>query len=163
MVSTKSHVDGGGLVILTQGSTKVFKRRRGRPALDDTTKQRLHVTIGPKSFLLLLPDSLSPFRDSKYAQSQRFVIPQDGSSSLMVLDWVNSGRGQDRASGEEVWSMRSYISMIEVLMGETLLLRERLVLGQWRYDKGVDKDRDTPCAVSCICGQSSLSVRISPG
>ena len=150
--------------MLTQGSTKVFKHRPGiRPSslrqrapprnLDasgsspkdpvDLTRQRLHLTLEPGSFLLLLPDSVSPFRGSKYAQSQRFLLPHDGTASLLVLDWVNSGRGQRSSSAlpsptangigakrddGEIWSMDNYISTNEAFLGHRLVMREKLVL-----------------------------------
>ncbi|OCF33480.1 urease accessory protein [Kwoniella heveanensis BCC8398] len=128
VISLRGEVeDGCGLVMLTQGSTKVFKRRPGirplshaargkgpgaSPIPSNTTstgsatgmgsaltRQRMHITLRSNSFLLLLPDSISPFRDSQYSQTQRFVLPQDGSASILVLDWVNSGRGQRQMAG----------------------------------------------------------------
>lgn len=108
LVQLSVKVDTGcGLVLLTQGSTKVFKHRPGmRPkshqisrlaVAEDgpapTTRQRMHVTLEPGAFLLLMPESLSPFRASSYAQAQRVTLPPDGSASALVLDWVNSGRG----------------------------------------------------------------------
>lgn len=152
---------GAGLVLLTQGSTKVFKRRPGlRPlshfrhgnaqtsaptpsSTDDQTKQRMLVNLASDSFLLLLPDSLSPFKASKYLQSQQFVLPSDGSASVLILDWFNSGRGLrpgPTAKGSDVeasdsdledlelWSMDSYISTIEVLLSGKMIMRERMVL-----------------------------------
>ncbi|WWC62564.1 uncharacterized protein I303_105160 [Kwoniella dejecticola CBS 10117] len=170
IISLRGEVGPGcGLVMLTQGSTKVYKRRGGlRPKSDyrstsnrahsdangvpkqddDMTKQRLHVTLQAGSFLLLLPDSISPFRDSKYTQIQRFVLPQDKSASCLILDWVNSGRGQqkqqqqhqekgtgtdeerdkDKDKGKEIWSMEYYNSINEIYIGQTLIMREKMIL-----------------------------------
>jgi urease accessory protein len=100
------------------------------------TKQQLHVKLEPKAFLLLLPDSVSPFRGSRYVQAQRFVLPPCRTASILILDWVNSGRGYrppgssplSKTEDEEVWAMDSYSSVNEVLIGDRLLMRERMVL-----------------------------------
>lgn len=163
VISLRVEVDEGcGLVMLTQGSTKVFKKRPGlRPkshllrsahtADDDesstattdhwTVVQRLHVRLEPNSMLVLMPDSVSPFRDSRYAQAQRFVLPSCGTASLLVLDWVNSGRGQKQgyanASDErEVWSMARYASTNEVLVGDKVVMRERMILENDNLESG---------------------------
>lgn len=135
--------DGCGLVLLTQGSTKVFKHRLGiRPQShrlvrvddgDTLTRQRLLVRLGKGAMLMLMPDSVSPFRSSRYSQVQRFEL--DRSASLLVLDWFNSGRGQ-RGPGrtfidgndQEVWVMDHYGSTNEVWIGDELVMRERQVI-----------------------------------
>jgi urease accessory protein len=135
-----------GLVMLTQGSTKVFKKRPGiRPKShslrqsstpsDDhwTTHQRLHVTLKPDCLLLVMPDSVSPFRDSRYSQIQRFVLPPCGTGSALILDWVNSGRGQQQgyqgaSDTAEIWSMARYASTNEVMIGDKTIMRERMIL-----------------------------------
>ncbi|CAD6568515.1 MAG: hypothetical protein TREMPRED_004601 [Tremellales sp. Tagirdzhanova-0007] len=146
LVSLRVEVDEScGLVMLTQGSTKVFKHRLGiRPRSHSTsgdsnpvTRQRIHVTLAPKSFILSLPDSVSPFRGSRYFQAQRFVLPSDGNASVLLLDWVNSGRGQQRlaANGsnhdeeeEEIWAMESYNSLNEIYLSDRQIMRDRLLL-----------------------------------
>ncbi|RXK41561.1 hypothetical protein M231_01060 [Tremella mesenterica] len=162
LISLRVDIDQScGLVMLTQGSTKVFKSRPNLRHLSypsplsltssktDMTRQRLHVTLQPKSFLLLMPDSVAPFRNSKYSQTQRFLLPADNSASLLLLDWVSSGRGQRHSStssrrisaggttipgdrgdtGEmEIWTMESYASTNEVYLGDRLVMRERMVL-----------------------------------
>ncbi|WWC96106.1 hypothetical protein V866_002973 [Kwoniella sp. B9012] len=137
LISLRGEVGKGcGLVMLTQGSTKVYKKRPGiRPKSSSTkiqgemTRQRLHVTLQSEGLLLLLPDSISPFSKSKYTQHQRFVLPSDRTGSALILDWVNSGRGlQDQQKETEIWSMDYYDSTNEVYMGDELLMRERMVL-----------------------------------
>jgi urease accessory protein len=176
VVSLDVDVDAGcGLVLLTQGSTKVFKHRPGirpmshriirdgqlgkdsctvghaqdkeGPAMRGQgqrlcdgqaqliTRQRMLIKLGTGSLCILMPDSVSPFRSSRYSQAQRFVLPADRSASLLVLDWVNSGRGY-RGPGRtfidgddrEVWAMNFYGSTNEVLIGDQFIMRERLVL-----------------------------------
>lgn len=162
-------VDAGcGLVLLTQGSTKVYKHRMGlrpqshllrptdtdQPAKDGKngeaplTRQRMHVAVAPGAFLLLMPDTVSPFRDSRYAQAQRIVLAEG--SSALILDWVNSGRGHRppmptryvvskdttddaiksgaTAPDEEVWAMAYYGSTNEVVVNGAVVARERMVL-----------------------------------
>lgn len=149
IISLRVEVDQGCvLVMLTQGSTKVFKKRPGlrpqshllrnssvnRLSSDHwTVVQRLHVALQPDSVLLLMPDSVSPFKDSRYNQLQRFVLPDCGTASAIILDWLNSGRGQQQgfvgATDEvEVWSMARYASTNEVLIGDKTIMRERMVL-----------------------------------
>ena len=148
--------EGSAVVLLTQGSTKVFKARAGlRPqsyvhehARDGRTRQRMHVKLAKGCLAMILPDSISVFRGSQYVQSQRFVLPSDRSSSVLVLDWVNSGRGQQGdvlhsvgpdgksapASGaetpprSETWSMESYTSTNEIMLDEKLVMRDKMHL-----------------------------------
>jgi len=98
----------------------------------------MHVTLAPGSFALVLPDSISPYKDSSYVQAQRFVLPDEGdgqegggTASVLILDWVNSGRGRSYATegGDgEVWQMESYESLNEVLVGKRRIMRERMIL-----------------------------------
>jgi len=160
--------DNCGLILLTQGSTKVFKRRNGiRPfsttntGEDGTTRQRMSVAIGKGGLLLLLPDSVSPFRGSRYIQAQRFLLPDDRSGSIIILDWVNSGRGQQggglKGKGNkndgiqaEVWSMDSYASTNEVWIGERRVMRERTLLD------------NAQMTTSSREGLSSVAARLAP-
>lgn len=151
VISLKVDVDqGGGLILLTQGSTKVFRSRSGIRPLSHSlvrtphnlskasnggvpermTIQRMKVNLAPGSFAMIMPDSVSPFKQSSYTQSQRFVLPSDGSASVLVLDWFNSGRGASFASegSAEIWSMDKYISTNEVMLGNQIVMREKMSL-----------------------------------
>lgn len=156
LISLRIDVEqNGGLCLLTQGSTKVFKSRPGIRPLShphlhhrtgqndapagarakgkgkEVTTQRMHITLQPNSFALVLPDSISPFKGSSYIQSQRFVLPPDDTASVLILDWVNSGRGPTFLSeGDkgEIWSMDNYTSTNEILLGEKRIMREKMVL-----------------------------------
>ena len=128
----------------------MFKHRPGvrpeshsaRADASATIRQRLHVVLAPSAFLLLLPDPVSPFRGSRYAQAQRFVLA-DRSASVLVLDWINSGRGHrptptpvrdppgeegEEEEEEEVWAMESYNSLNEIHLARSLIVRDRLLL-----------------------------------
>ncbi|WWC88678.1 uncharacterized protein L201_003591 [Kwoniella dendrophila CBS 6074] len=161
VISLKGEIGAGcGLVMLTQGSTKVFKRRKDGSTstfnqnhahnqtninvgngLEIETIQRLNIKLNSKSFLLLLPDSISPFKNSNYKQIQRFFLPKDKSASILILDWVNSGRGNSEGMStkfndinekqkqeREIWSMNRYQSINEIYLGDKLIMRENMLL-----------------------------------
>ena len=101
---------GGVLGLSTQGSTKVFKHRSHHrdklsAAGGDVTRQELHVDIGENGVLLLVPDPVQPFAQSRYLQRQTFTLA-DATASAMILDWVVSGRPDN---GER-WLLTSYTS-----------------------------------------------------
>ncbi|WWC70764.1 uncharacterized protein I206_104715 [Kwoniella pini CBS 10737] len=149
LISLKIEIDKGcGLVLLTQGSTKIFKKRRSKKLYnynntnkedqndnkeeeEDITKQRMFINLNSNSFLLLLPDSISPFKFSKYSQIQRFKLSSDNSSSLLILDWINSGRGGGGGGNdknEEIWEMDFYNSINEIFLGNKIIMREKMLL-----------------------------------
>lgn len=115
------------LVLLTQGSTKVFKS----PSRDVTSRQTLSVEVGKGAALCYLPDPTQPFADSVYEQCQTFYLDPESSSSLCVLDWVSEGR---RARGES-WNFHSWKGKNEVreptagsVAKGRLLLRDTVIL-----------------------------------
>jgi len=122
--------DGAILVVLSQGSTKVFKTRPGQGRLarsqaassDDITSQRLDVEILPQSALLLLPDPVTCFRSAKYDQIQIFRLASD--SSAVLLDWITSGR---KSIGED-WDFKRYYSLNEVWIDGQRVARDALLL-----------------------------------
>jgi len=161
----------GGLCLLTQGSTKVFKSRPGlrplsrplhdsaRPGLTharttphkDVTTQRMHITLQPHSFALVMPDSISPFKGSSYSQSQRFVLPSDDTASVLVLDWVNSGRGPaflSQGDKGEIWAMDNYTSTNEIMLGSKRVMREKMVL-----DNTVSQPKSLEGGLSPVAGK----------
>ncbi|KAK5162306.1 hypothetical protein LTS14_000653 [Recurvomyces mirabilis] len=118
------------LILLTQGSTKLFKS----PSRDVLSKQRMHVSLAPGSALCYLPDPVQPFEHSCFAQSQIYDIAvsdtgADSIGSLCVLDWVSNGRP---ANGEN-WSFHRYGTRNEIHLSlpngkRKLLLRDNMVL-----------------------------------
>lgn len=129
------------LLLLTQGSTKVFKSRksfagkqdlaimrnqhefelasrsavsqtssddpsmhpstsvsdpdsdsRSRAAPDPITSQLFRCLIRSCSTLILLPDPVTCFTNSKYHQTQFFDLRDRYTSSLVLLDWITPGR-----------------------------------------------------------------------
>jgi urease accessory protein len=117
------------LVLLTQGSTKIFKS----PSRTVSSGQALKVSLGKGAALCYLPDPTQPFGDSVYEQRQTFCLDPKGESSLCVLDWVSEGR---RARGESwalhLWKGRNEVR--ELVPGDSsqgrLLLRDSVILSE---------------------------------
>ncbi|EKM83578.1 hypothetical protein AGABI1DRAFT_66331 [Agaricus bisporus var. burnettii JB137-S8] len=121
------------LLVLSQGSTKVFKTRSGqrlasiRPngtgASDDSlTTQTIRYTINSKSTLLLLPDPVTCFRSASYNQIQTFNVTPDG--SFVILDWLTSGR----KALDEDWAFTRYYSENEIFIGGRRWARDVMLL-----------------------------------
>jgi urease accessory protein len=116
------------LVLVTQGSTKIFKS----PARSVTSGQTLSVTIAKDASLCYLPDPTQPFAESVYEQKQTFFVDPQSTSSLCVLDWVTEGR---RARGESwtLWSWKGKNEVRELPHEDSrqsrLLLRDAVMLG----------------------------------
>ncbi len=119
--------DATKLVLLTQGSTKIFKS----PSRNVASGQTLSVRLGKGAALCYLPDPTQPFGESVYEQCQTFHLDPTCSSSLCVLDWVSEGR---RARGESwhLYSWRGRNEVREVVLGTDaqgrLLLRDTVIL-----------------------------------
>lgn len=124
------------LTVATQGSTRVYKiplsspeDRQKNPAPNPvnhennsssrstllpspspgfTSRQDLHVRIGPNAGLWLAPDPIQPFADSLYAQNQIFEV--ENGASVGIIDWVTEGR---RARGES-WDMNGWKGRNEI-------------------------------------------------
>jgi urease accessory protein len=112
------------LILLTQGSTKIFKT----PDPNVISTQRMTTTLGSGSALCYIPDPVQPFKDSSFEQSQIYHLDASD-TSLCVCDWVSSGRA---ARGEN-WDFWRYASRNEVWDVERngkrkLLLRDNLLL-----------------------------------
>lgn len=113
------------LALLTQGSTKIFKS----PVRSVVSRQHLSVKIGAQAALCYLPDPTQPFAESVYEQKQTFYVQPDGTSSLVILDWVSEGR---RARGESwtlwSWEGRNEIRELDQQSKGRLLLRDAVML-----------------------------------
>ncbi|KAF2809209.1 UreD-domain-containing protein [Mytilinidion resinicola] len=113
------------LVLLTQGSTKIFKTPS--PAL--LSRQHTTTRLSAGAALCYLPDPVQPFADSAVAVSAIYEL-DDATASLCVLDWVSEGRP---ARGER-WAFHAYRSRNEVWAldpktnARQLLLRDNQIL-----------------------------------
>ncbi|KAK0863796.1 hypothetical protein LTS02_006354 [Friedmanniomyces endolithicus] len=127
------------LILLTQGSTKLFKS----PSPHVLSKQCMAVTVAPDSALCYLPDPVQPFEHSCFEQSQTYnitvpAVDSQGTGSLCVLDWVCNGR---KANGEN-WSFLRYGSRNEVHLvmpdqKRKLLLRDNVLLDRNDVPNGI--------------------------
>ncbi|KAG7099072.1 hypothetical protein E1B28_000947 [Marasmius oreades] len=110
------------LVLLSQGSTKVFTTRLQQKHINSplppielntdagATIQKMDFTVSSKGALYLLPDPVTCFRSASYKQLQTFHLAQD--ATLVLLDWITSGR---KSRGEE-WSFSRYYSLNEIFL-----------------------------------------------
>ncbi|KAF2705915.1 urease accessory protein-like protein UreD [Pleomassaria siparia CBS 279.74] len=119
---------GTSLVLLTQGSTKIFKTID--PSL--VSRQQMTVAVAPNSALVYLPDPVQPFAQTAFSQSQIYNLENE-EGSLCVCDWVTSGRS---ARGEN-WDIYEYRSRNQVWTSSTdangvqkrrLMLRDNMIL-----------------------------------
>ncbi|KAK3048796.1 hypothetical protein LTR09_009908 [Extremus antarcticus] len=118
------------LILLTQGSTKLFKA----PSRDVISKQCMTVALEPGAALCYLPDPVQPFERSCFEQQQLYnvalpIVEGSKTGSLCVLDWVSNGRP---ANGED-WSFFRYSSKSEIFLCQPddkkrLLLRDNILL-----------------------------------
>jgi urease accessory protein len=113
------------LILLTQGSTKIFKTPDSTGPL---TTQSVTAKLARNSALCYIPDPVQPFAKSAFAQKQRFEL--GSGASLCVCDWVTSGR----PARDEIWAFWKYESGNEVwtmpddgTLGR-LLLRDNMIL-----------------------------------
>lgn len=112
------------LLLLTQGSTKIFKTEDAQKV----SHQRMNVRLKEGAALVYLPDPVQPFAHTAFSQSQLYHL-DNGHGSMCVCDWVTSGRS---ARGEN-WDIFEYKSRNEVWTTEStgkqrLLLRDNLIL-----------------------------------
>lgn len=112
------------LILLTQGSTKIFKS----PNRSIVSAQLTTFNIADDAVLVYLPDPVQPFGHSVFEQKQIYDL-QGTRANLCVCDWVCEGRS---ARGEK-WQFQLYTSRNEVWSAPSrgvrrLLLRDNLIL-----------------------------------
>lgn len=127
--------EGTRLVMLTQGSTKVYRERRGRDpaaaglprAAGPASSQYMRYLVRPNATLILLADPVTCFARSRYTQVQRVDLRCPHTSSLVLLDWVTSGRLAVEVESDRVpefWLFYLYHSRNEVRVGDTVVARD---------------------------------------
>lgn len=82
----------------------------------------MDVNVHPGGSLFLLPDPVTCFRSARYTQIQVFRAAKD--SSVVLLDWINSGR---KALGED-WSFSKYYSLNELWIDGERIARDAMLL-----------------------------------
>lgn len=153
---------GSRLLLLSQGSTKVFKVRSPNrastrlgnstddsPLENNATTQLLDVHVAPTSAVFLLPDPVTCFRSASYTQVQRFHLSKG--ASMVLLDWFTSGR---KSLGEE-WVFSRYFSVNEVNVDGRRIAKDVMLLEEPLHD-------DTVVGTHWPKSRRSLSDRLKP-
>ncbi|GFP84181.1 urease accessory protein d [Phtheirospermum japonicum] len=97
--------DGCTVVLTTQSSTKVYKSIGSK-----CSEQVLEANVGQDALLVVIPDPVTCFSTANYSQVQIFKVTPE--SSLLVVDWITSGRHE---SGEK-WAFSRYKSTNRILL-----------------------------------------------
>lgn len=129
------------LLLLTQGSTKVFKMRAipkassaGSSSSNDlVTRQHIRFLLRTGSTLLLLPSPVTCYASSRYRQEQYFDLQCRETCSLVLLDWLTPGRehlSSSSTGGHESWRFESYYSSNHIRVQGRTIVRDRLLLSQ---------------------------------
>lgn len=106
---------GACAFVSTQASTKVYRSPHG-------TRVEMSADVGDDGLLILAPDPVVCFAQSRYHQTQRFDLA--GRAGLVLFDWLSSGR---RESGER-WAFDEYVSRTVVCLGGRPLVHDALAL-----------------------------------
>jgi urease accessory protein len=132
---------GAAAFVSTQASTKVYRSPRG-------TSAELRGRVGPDGLLIVAPDPVVCFAGARYRQVQRFQVAD--SAALVVIDCVLSGRC---AAGER-WAFSEYRSLIEISMGDRLLVHDALALRASDGDLARRLGRFDVLAVAVVAGRA---------
>ncbi|WCJ41951.1 urease accessory protein D [Euphorbia peplus] len=106
-------------VLTTQASTKVYKSLGSK-----CSQQILEARIGSGALLAVIPDPVTCFSTARYSQKQVFRMVSD--SSLVIVDWITSGRHE---SGEK-WDFELYKSTNNILLEDEPLFLDTVLLEQ---------------------------------
>lgn len=121
------------LLLLTQGSTKVFKMRGNRLSVERDgsawTSQTFRCIVRRLATLIILPDPVTCFADSRYTQRQQVDLRCPHSSSLVLLDWFTPGRQylatkSGNAALKETWAFDAYQSRNEIRRSGQVIARD---------------------------------------
>ena len=100
---------------------------RARPKSIDRSSPRVISSPGPRSddaLLVVAPDPTVCFAQSAFRQEQRYNLTD--SASLVVVDWITSGR---RAMGES-WAFDRYSRLLEISREGRRVLYDSVLLGR---------------------------------
>jgi urease accessory protein len=128
------------LTLLSQASTKIFKRKQS----GHQAQQNMIVRLGSKSLLALLPEPVTCFQDACYKQTQDFYLEE--SSSLLLLDWMTAGR----SSRGEMWEFHSYQSTSSIYIDNELFIRDAWLLQSTDNDLLFDRMRGYECIANLV-------------
>ncbi|KAL5731306.1 hypothetical protein ACHQM5_004049 [Ranunculus cassubicifolius] len=109
--------EGCTTVFTTQSSTKVYKSVGLK-----CSEQFLEARIGSNALLVVIPDPVTCFATARYFQKQ--VFKMESESSLIIVDWITSGRHE---SGES-WDFKYYKSTNHIFVGDHPLFLDSVLL-----------------------------------
>lgn len=109
--------EGARCFVTTQASTKVYRNPNDRPC-----SQRLRANLKSGAVLVLAPDPVQAFAESRYQQHQEFSM--EPGSGLVLVDWLCSGRS---ARGER-WAFTRFQSRNEICVAGSRVLVDSLLL-----------------------------------
>jgi urease accessory protein len=147
-ISLDVAVGGGARALMsTQASTKVYRS-------DAQTTQRMQAYASDESLLVLLPDPVTPFARSRYAQEQHLDIAR--SATLVSVDWMTAGRV---AFGER-WQFTSYSSRTRLRRDGRLVLHDATLLDPQDGDAAQRMGRFTCVAWAIAIGPEARGAAI---
>lgn len=134
---------GASAYLSTQASTKVYRSVRGARA-------DLRARVGEQGLLIVAPDPVVCFADSRFTQRQEFDVARSG--ALVVVDWLTSGR---RESGER-WSFAQYTNRLMARLDGALVIHEAMSLRREDGDLAVRLGRFDVLAIVLVMGPPLL-------
>lgn len=108
---------GCACLLGTQSATKVY-----RSPEDLAARQTLNVVVGDGASCVIAPHPVTCFAEARFVQRHR--IQMHPSSSLVLIDWITSGR---HATGER-WAFDRYDSRTDILIDGRHVFRDALLL-----------------------------------
>lgn len=126
-------------LVSTQASTKVYRAERG-------AAQRLRARVDDGSLLVLMPDPVTCFAGSRYAQEQHVQLQP--TASLVLVDWLTAGR----IGAGERWAFHEYCSHTQVWRAGALILHDGLHLSPEDGDLAERMDRFNCLATVVLTG-----------
>ena len=139
---------GASAYLSTQASTKVYRSVRGASA-------DLRAHVGEQGLLVVAPDPVVCFADSRFRQRQEFDVARSG--TLVVVDWLTSGR---RESGER-WSFVEYTNRLIARLDGTLVVHDAVSLRREEGDVSERLGRFDVLAVVLMMGASLVPLTTS--
>jgi urease accessory protein len=132
------------LLLSTQASTKVYRSPRG-------TAVETRVVVDTDALCVIAPDPVVCFAGSRYRQDQQIALA--GGASLVLVDWVTSGR---RAAGER-WAFDDYSARTVVRSNGRLLVYDSLALRASEGDVALRLGRFEVLATVVLAGPAVQS------
>ena len=116
--------DGCTAVATTQAFTKVYKNHKNQFA-----RQFVRAEVGAGGLLVMLPDPVVPYKDSRFVQNQQFLLAPSRDATLVGV-WGGVGVRDGDGNGGPPAPSLSLVSAEERLMGGSLVLVDWMTCGR---------------------------------